>query len=432
MAMAPYIVQSRSNRLGQALDDLAEFDGMQTLGDKGPLGFGLMSVGSDTSSFITQSMSIPMFNMATAYLPRESLAILAKSDNIEAIWPDNLMHAFQNPILPDDGVFLMRTKTSDKFLFTSTWHTMRLMGGHVAQELGYSGQGMTVGVVDTGGTRWHQGTPHLEFDTVLMGQIADHQGHGEWCCACIGGYEVEDTTLSREAGKPVLTRGFVPDARLVSIKALGYGIGAGSTSGIIKGVELAVSKGCKVLSMSLGGPCDMTTPSDDPFQPVMANIVAQGIIPVVAGGNEGPGATTIGSPGWLDEVLTVGAYDPITGSMADFSSRGPTRDGRTKPDCIAPGVNIDAPIIGMLDNSGDQKRNRFSPISGTSMATPHVAGLVMQMAQCHKATLGTELTLDEIKNMLKYYGKSKSNDAGWGIINWHMYEGWLKTQYGVS
>jgi subtilisin family serine protease len=176
----------------------------------------------------------------------------------------------------------------------------------------------------------------------------------------------------------------------------------------------------------------MDNQDDDPFTPVMKKIIGDGVIPVIAAGNEGPGATTVGSPGWIEDVLTIGAYDPVTGAMADFSSRGPTRDGRVKPDCTAPGVNIDSAIIGMLDNAGDNRRNRFSPISGTSMATPHAFGLIMQMKQCHHETLGAPLTVGEVKDMLISSSSAKSSDSGWGHIHWNKYEEWLRTMYGVA
>jgi subtilisin family serine protease len=349
------------------------------------------------------------------------------------LYVDDILYGTQRPTVPDAGMFLMRTKTSDKFMFTSTVHTKRLMGGYDANELGFKGDGMTVAVVDTGGSRFHEQTPHLEFDNTLIGQIADHQGHGQWCASCVGGKFAEDYALSREAGKAVECEGFVPQARLVGIKSLGFGIGAGSTSSIIKGVELAMTKyEADVISMSLGGTCSVTSEQDDPFKAVMEGVVAKGVIPVVAAGNEGSGAKTVGSPGWIEEVLTVGAYDPISGAVAGFSSRGPTVDGRTKPDCTAPGVNIDSGILGMLDNAGDQKRNRYSPISGTSMATPHVSGLVTLMAECHLKTIGARLTVAEVKDMLRTLGGGKNNDDGWGPISWGMYRNWLRKIYGVE
>jgi len=165
---------------------------------------------------------------------------------------------------------------------------------------------------------------------------------------------------------------------------------------------------------------------------VFEEVLRYNIIPVCAAGNSGPGSGTIETPGAMPNVLTVGAYDPITGKVARFSSRGPTRWNAIKPDCVGPGVNIDSATDGVCDTAGDGVPSRYSPLSGTSMATPVVAGLVTLMCQCHRDVLGKILTLDEIKAMLEELGHEKTNTDGWGAMTWRMYEHWLSTQYGVE
>jgi len=209
-----------------------------------------------------------------------------------------------------------------------------------------------------------------------------------------------------------------PESQLITVKVLDFIVGSGSDSSIIKGIEWALEEGAKVISMSLGGTVKGDNPEEDPFYPVMKKAVEQGIIPVIAAGNEGPEPGTIGTPGWLDEVLTVGAYDPITGEVAEYSSRGPTPDKRVKPDVIAPGGGypdhgIHNAIVNMLDKAGDGVENRYSPIQGTSMATPHAAGLVACAVQMYRDVLGKELTVEEIKTMMAQLGHEKTNDDGW-------------------
>ena len=254
----------------------------------------------------------------------------------------------------------------------------------------------------------------------------DSNGHGSWCTACVGGSHAID----RRYEVPV--EGMAPECTLTSIQALGFIIGMGTTSDILQAMEMSIELGAKVVSMSLGSD-DAPKDEDNPEAKAIDELVARGIVPCVAAGNAGSEPSTVGSPGSCLNSLTVGSISPFTGEVSEFSSRGPTAgDGIIKPDVVAPGERINSALIGFLDQMTDPTQTRFGPISGTSMSTPHMAGLVTCMAQTYREKLGRELTVEEIKTMAEALGHPKSNDDGFGLLDWAMVEEWCSSRYGIT
>jgi subtilisin family serine protease len=256
--------------------------------------------------------------------------------------------------------------------------------------------------------------------------VRDSNGHGSWTNSCVGGKPEVD----RRYKAPV--EGMAPEANLYSIQVLGFIIGTGMVSDILQGMEMSLKLGAKVVSMSLGSE-DSPPDRENPEAEAVNTLTENGAIVCVAAGNSGPNPETVGSPGSCLNSLTVGAVSPLTGKLAEFSSRGPTKgDGYVKPDVASYGVRMNSQTTGLIDRMTDLTQKWYAPISGTSMATPCVAGTVACMAQLYREKLGKELTTGEVKKMMESLGHEKNNDDGWGLLSWDIVETWVSTQYGVS
>ncbi|RLP92058.1 S8 family serine peptidase [Micromonospora sp. CV4] len=248
-----------------------------------------------------------------------------------------------------------------------------------AWKAGYTGKGVRVAVLDTGADFTHPDLVGRVADradfTAEGGDAVDHNGHGTHVASTIAG------TGAAAGGQ---RRGVAPDAQLVIGKVLDDH-GSGADSGIIAGMEWAASR-ADVINMSLGG----SDPDDgnDPLSLAVDGLSEQtGALFVIAAGNSG-GA--ISSPGSAASALTVGAVDRDD-KLADFSSRGPlVTSNVAKPELVAPGVDIVAARAAGTDLQ-DPIDRYYEGISGTSMASPHVAGGAALLAQRHPGWTGEQL-----------------------------------------
>ncbi|MEU6085618.1 S8 family serine peptidase [Streptomyces sp. NPDC047085] len=252
------------------------------------------------------------------------------------------------------------------------------IGTPAAWDAGLTGKGVTVAVLDTGADLSH---PDLK-DRVTISksfvegqEVADRNGHGTHTASTVGG------SGAASDGKE---KGVAPDAGLAVGKVLGDE-GSGSESEIIAGMEWAARDvHARVISMSLGS----SEPSDgtDPMAQAVDTLSQEtGALFVIAAGNTGA-PSSIGSPGAADAALTVGAVDSAD-EAAYFTSGGPRYgDNALKPDISAPGVDILAARSQLVPGSG-----YYTSMSGTSMATPHVAGAAALLAQAHPDWTGAQL-----------------------------------------
>ncbi|MCX6750185.1 MAG: S8 family serine peptidase, partial [Candidatus Pacearchaeota archaeon] len=289
-----------------------------------------------------------------------------------------------------------------------------------------TGKGVTIGIIDTGVDYTHP-------------DLGGCFGEG---CKVIGGYDFVNNDVdpmddnghgthvaATAAGKGIL-KGVAPDAKLYAFKVLNSE-GSGEAYDIIQAITRTIDLDndgipmenendyLDIVSLSLGGPGN----PDDPMSLAIDSIVDAGVVAVIAAGNSGPEYSTIGSPGTSRKAITVGAVDK-TNQIAYFSSRGPViwtgTDGKDKslikPDVTAPGVNICAAEWASAWSDRRCLDNKHIAISGTSMATPHVAGVVALLKQKHP-----DWTPAEIKNSLKYSAKANiaygSNVQGYGLVD---------------
>ncbi|MFB7228233.1 S8 family serine peptidase [Streptomyces fimicarius] len=257
----------------------------------------------------------------------------------------------------------------DRKVQASLDKSTKQVGADLAWAAGYDGTGTKVAVLDTGADAEHpdlQGRITASENFTDSADTEDRQGHGTHVASTVGG------SGAASDGK---NKGVAPGADLLVGKVLNDS-GSGAASWIIAGMEWAVDHKADVVSMSLGSaePTDCTDPMSLAATELGKN---KDTLFVVAAGNLGPSLNTVSSPGCAPGVLTVGAVDRDD-STANFSSRGPAIVSHTlKPEIAAPGVAISAAAAG---GRGSQA---YRSMSGTSMATPHVAGAAAVVKQRH-------------------------------------------------
>ncbi|MFJ8791601.1 S8 family serine peptidase [Streptomyces sp. NPDC102462] len=270
---------------------------------------------------------------------------------------------------------------------------------------GNTGRGVDVAVLDTGYDQDHPDLKDAVEDSAsfVPGEdVTDRNGHGT---------HVASTVAGSGAASGGTERGVAPGVDLPVGKVLsdeGYGY----DSWILAGMEWAARDAhARVISMSLGS----SQYADG--QTVLARAVDElsaetGALFTIAAGNDGPDAQTVRSPGTADAALTVGAVDS-SDTIADFSSRGPRYgDDALKPEITAPGVGILAARSQcMSEGSGS-----YISLSGTSMATPHVAGVAALVAAAHPDWTGSRIK-DALVSTVKATEDIAADDGGNGRVD---------------
>ncbi|WP_351229046.1 S8 family serine peptidase [Streptomyces sp. NPDC002133] len=275
---------------------------------------------------------------------------------------------------------------------------------------GNTGKGVDVAVLDTGVDNDHPDLADRIADSASFvpdqGVFDDNLGHGTHVASTIAG------TGAASGGKE---KGVAPGAALHIGKVLGTvcGItgcqGQGQESWILAGMEWAArDQHAKIVSMSLGG---RPSSGNDPMSQAVNKLSAEtGALFVIAAGNSGA-PSTVASPGAADAALTVGAVD-ASDQLAGFSSQGPrSGDYGLKPELTAPGVDVLAARSHLSAGEG-----YYRTMSGTSMATPHVAGAAALLAAAHPDWTGRQLK-DALISSTKATPQYTPYEAGAGRLD---------------
>jgi serine protease AprX len=249
------------------------------------------------------------------------------------------------------------------------------------------GNGVTVAVLDSGIDAGHPDLAGkvIAFKDFVNNQLEpayDDNGHGTHVSAIAAG---------DGDGSGGLYRGVAPAASIAAVKVLDASL-QGPTATVLQGIEWAVNNrsalGIRMIVLSMQTAAGACSDGTEALSVAINNATAAGLLVVVAAGNKGPGMCSVGSPAAASSALTVGAMaDTGEGGfqLAPFSSRGPTLDGRIKPDVVAPGVAI----------TSARRGSGYEPRSGTSMAAPFVAGVAALMLDANPA-----LTPQQLKELI--------------------------------
>ncbi|HKH18961.1 MAG TPA: S8 family serine peptidase [Solirubrobacteraceae bacterium] len=262
-----------------------------------------------------------------------------------------------------------------------------------------SGEGIRVAVLDTGFDLQHPDFAGRSITTqsFIAGEaVQDGHGHGTHC---IG------TALGAKCPGVRPRYGIAYEAEIYAGKVLSNA-GSGSDTGILAGIEWAVQNKCAVISMSLGAATRPGQTFSRVFERVALRAQGRGTLIVAAAGNESrrPGIVNpVGHPANCPSIMAVAAMD-VQGAIARFSNRGINPDGG-QIDIAGPGVDV---------HSSWPVPTRYRRISGTSMATPHVAGIAALYAaadpSARGAALGRALTSGAQRLTLP------SSDVGAGMV----------------
>ena len=335
------------------------------------------------SHFLYQSyQAFPQMNYLVTRLNYTTIFNLAKSSQISHIWLDRKFQVYL-----DQSVRLIKNPIE--------WAQIE-----ASYHRSINGTGVKIAILDTGIDATHpdfyfpNGTSKIAETISFTGEpTTDGFGHGTHCASIAAGTGAASSSQYT---------GVAPGASLLNVKVISNQ-GSGYESWIISGIQWAVDHNANVLSMSFGS--DTGSYGTDPMSTTVNWATQQGAVCTIAAGNSGPDMYTVASPAGAESAITVGA-SAKDDSLASFSSIGPTDDYRIKPDVLAPGVDIVAARASGT-SMGTSVSEYYTMASGTSMATPHVAGAAALLLDAHPSWVPLQ-----VKSALANYAR----DLGYNVL----------------
>ena len=307
---------------------------------------------------------------------------------IALIEPERFVQAIE----PTAPVAEAETETVDETLFT--WG-LQATGAPNSRA---TGKGVKVAVLDTGFDLKHPdfaGRTVVSSSFVQGQEVQDGHGHGTHCI----GTSCGPRDLEKGPGYGVAYEADIYAGKVLSNE------GSGADGGILNGINWAITNGCAVVSMSLGAPTQPGQAYSRTFERVATRAMQKGTLIIAAAGNESDRRTgrinPVGHPANCPSIMSVSAID-VARKMAWFSCG--TVDTVGAVDLTGPGMDVYSSWPTPL---------RYKRISGTSMATPHAAGIAALIAQATGAR-GFELwaRLSQTARRLPLPG----TDVGAGLI----------------
>lgn len=319
-----------------------------------------------------------------------------------------------------------RSSTGTAVDYGPSWDQVNQINVPPLHDAGIHGEGVLVAILDTGFNRNHESLVHLDVeaewdfifnDSVTSNEdedVAHQHDHGTWNLSTMAGYAPGHLVGPAWAATFILAK---TERQFEEVQ--------GEEDDYVRALEWADSIGASVVSSSLGY-LDWYTWDDMDGNTAVTTIAAdiaaaKGITIATAAGNEGCCGDPLNWPGIIapsdgDSVIAVGAVNYL-GTIAAWSSRGPSRDGRIKPDVMARGISTycAAPYDSL----------QYTSVNGTSLATPLVAGACALLLQMHPSW-GPMDVLRELRNFASN-SATPDNNYGWGII-----DAYQSALYGAS